>query len=233
MTVPARWPERNPCIARTIASRSRPARRTTGEVTRAEAGWQPEHAAAPGGGWPKAVGAVTAAAIEASPIAAARAFPTALDHRDAVVLERERADALAGGREVRVQHRRGGHADRRLAHAAPEPAGRHDDRLDLRHLRDAHRIVGVEVRLLDAAVLDRALLHEETRQPVDERAGNLPLDLRRVDGVAGIGRAHDAPHLDLVAAGHRDLGARGHVAAERHHLRQAARHALPRRLAPA
>src|SRR5256885_8256860 len=64
--------------SRTIASRSRPARRTTGEVTRAEAGWQPEHAAAPGGGWPKAVGAVTAAAIEASPIAAARAFPTAL-----------------------------------------------------------------------------------------------------------------------------------------------------------
>src|SRR6185295_1181531 len=38
MTVPARWPERNSCMARTIASRSRPASRTTGEVTRAEAG---------------------------------------------------------------------------------------------------------------------------------------------------------------------------------------------------
>ena len=42
----------------------------------------------------------------------------------------------------------------------------------------------VEVRLLDAAVLDRALLHEQRGQPVDERPGDLPLDLRRVDGVA-------------------------------------------------
>src|SRR6185369_15421746 len=197
-----------------MASRSSPARRTTGEVTRAEAGWQPEQAAAPGGGCPEAAEAVTAAAIETSPIAAARAFATALHHRDAVVLERERADALAGRRGERVEHRRRGHADRRLAHAAPEPAGRHDDRLDLRHLRDAHGIVAVEVGLLDAAVLDGALFHEDGREPVDERPGDLPLDLRRVDRVARIRRAHDAVHLDLVAAGDRDLGARGHVAAE-------------------
>ena len=101
-----------------------------------------------------------------------------------MVLQRERADALAGRGEERVEDRGRGHADRRLADAAPEPAGRHDDRLDLRHLRDPHRVVRVEVLLLDAAVLDRALLHEQRGQPVDERPGDLPLDLRRVDGVA-------------------------------------------------
>src|SRR5437867_13371129 len=124
-----------------------------------------------------------------------------LPELDAVVLQRERTNTLAGSCEIRVQHRRWCHTDRRLAHAAPEPAGRHDDRLDLRHLRDPHRIVAVEVRLLDAAVLDRALLHEYRGQPVDERPGDLPLDLRRVDGIPGIRRADDAPDLDLVAAG--------------------------------
>ena len=71
--------------------------------------------------------------------------------------------------------------------------------LHLRHLRDAHRLVGVEVLLHDAPVLDRALLHEQRRQAVDERARDLALDLRRVDRVARIGGRDDAVHLDLVA----------------------------------
>src|SRR5262245_15999015 len=50
--------------------------------------------------------------------------------RDVVVLERDRADALAGRREERVEHRRRRHEDGRLADAAPEAAGRHDARLD-------------------------------------------------------------------------------------------------------
>ena len=50
-------------------------------------------------------------------------------------------------------------------------------------------LVGVEVRLLDGAVLHGALAVEHRGQPVDERARDLPLDLRRVDGIAGIGRA--------------------------------------------
>ena len=52
-------------------------------------------------------------------------------------LQRQRADALAGRGEDRVQHRGTGHRDGRLADAAPEPAGRHDHRLHLRHLGDA------------------------------------------------------------------------------------------------
>src|SRR5262249_29610778 len=99
------------------------------------------------------------------------------------------------------------------------------------HLLDPHRVVVVEVRLLDVAVLDRALLQEHARQPVDERAGDLPLDLRGVDGVPAIGGRDDAMDLDLVAVGHGDLGARRNVAVERHHLRQPAIDTLRRRLA--
>ncbi len=74
MTVPARCPERNSCIARTMAVRSAPSRRGTGDVTRDEVGWQPEHETAPAGG---SAQATRAAAIEPSPIAAATAFRTA------------------------------------------------------------------------------------------------------------------------------------------------------------
>src|SRR5690349_6297093 len=64
----------------------------------------------------------------------------------AVVLQRHRAVALARGPVDRVQHRGRGHADGRLADPAPGVAtALDDDGLDLRHLRDAHRLVGIEV----------------------------------------------------------------------------------------
>src|ERR1700758_1873480 len=81
--------------------------------------------------------------------------------RDVVVLERDRSDTLAGCREERIEHGGGGDEDRRLADAAPESAGRHDDRFAFGHLRDAHRVVGIEVGLLDAAILYRALAVEQ------------------------------------------------------------------------
>jgi ABC transporter substrate binding protein len=55
-----------------------------------------------------------------------------------VVLERERPDPLSGRREDGVEYRWSGHEDRRLTDAAPEPARRHDDALDLGHVADAH-----------------------------------------------------------------------------------------------
>src|SRR5882762_9924075 len=67
---------------------------------------------------------------------AARAFPArsenaialALHQFNAVVLQRHRADALAGRPIERVQNRRRGDADRRLADSAPERAsGGHQD----------------------------------------------------------------------------------------------------------
>src|SRR5882762_4215463 len=73
---------------------------------------------------------------EAGIESAARAFPArsentiaqALHQFNAVVLQRHRADALAGRPIERVQNRRRGDADRRLADSAPERAsGGHQD----------------------------------------------------------------------------------------------------------
>src|SRR5712691_3234787 len=100
----------------------------------------------------------------------AKAFPTRNENAiaqashqfNAVVLQRHRADALAGRPVEGVQHRRRRHADGGLADAAPDRAsGRHEDRFHFRHLRDAHRVVLVEVRLLASPVLHSALLEEE------------------------------------------------------------------------
>src|SRR5258705_12491771 len=172
----------------------------------------------------------------------AKAFPATNENAiaqashqfNAVVLQRHRADALAGRPVERVQHRRRRDADRRLADAAPDrAAGRQEDGFHFRHLRDAHRVVLVEVRLLDAAVLHRALLEEQRRQPVDERPRDLALDLRRVYRVARVGGGDDAVHLDLVAVAHRDLAGRADEAVERLHLREPAVYPLGRGLAPA
>src|SRR5215475_1183237 len=109
-----------------------------------------------GAGWVWLAGRAWAAAV-------AGRRPIASGHLDVVVLQRERADALSGRLEERIEHRGRRDADRRLTHPAPGIAatGREDDRFDLGHLGDAHRVVVVEVGLLDAAVLDGALLIEQ------------------------------------------------------------------------
>src|SRR3989449_3593673 len=161
----------------------------------------------------------------------AKAFPATNENAsaqtsnqfNAVVLQRHRADALAGRPVERVQHRRRRDADRRLADSAPDRAsGRHDDGFHFRHLRDAHRVVLVEVRLLDAAVLHRALLEKERREAVDERARDLALDLRRVHRVARVGRGDDAVYLDLVAVLDRDLAGGRYEAVQAMQVRKAA-----------
>ena len=65
-------------------------------------------------------------------------------------------------------------------HRELPPEG-HDHRFDLRHLGDAHRVVLVEICLLDRAVLDGALLIEQRGQTVDERAE--PLAVRSAPGL--------------------------------------------------
>jgi hypothetical protein len=55
----------------------------------------------------------------------------------------------------------------------------------------------LEVVLLHAAVLQRALAEQRRRQAVHERALDLRLDLLRIDGVARIGGRDDAVHLQL------------------------------------
>src|SRR5262249_58776910 len=106
-------------------------------------------------------------------------------------------------------------------------------RFDFGHLSDPHRVVGIEVGLLDPAVLHGAVPIEQSGEPVDEGARDLAVNLRRIDRVAGIGGTDDAVDFDLVATRHRDFGRRGDVAAVAHLLGEAAIDALWCRLAPA
>ena len=141
---------------------------------------------------------------------------------------------MARGLEERIEHGGRGDADRRLADAAPGVAasGWHEDRFDFRHFGDAHRVVVIEVGLLDAAVLDGALLIEQRGQAVDERARDLPVDLGRVDGVGWICCADDPVHFDLVAASNRDFRRSRHIGVERLHVCEPTIDALRCRLAP-
>src|SRR5215475_7892045 len=85
-----------------------------------------------------------------------------LRHSQIVVHQWERSDALAGRRKDCVEHCGCGDADRRLADATPEAARWHDDRLDLRHLRDAHRVVIIEVGQNIGTALNRSLGIEQS-----------------------------------------------------------------------
>src|ERR671910_376625 len=126
-------------MAATISSAGRPWIGGMAEPGIARTAWHPEQAAAPGG-------AAVSARAGAAPARTASASPAALTSRRAQVriLQRQGADALARRREDGVEHGRRGDRDRRLPDPAPEAAGRDQNRLHLRHLVDAHDVVGVE-----------------------------------------------------------------------------------------
>jgi hypothetical protein len=132
---------------------------------------------------------------------AAMAGPQQLSsgHLQTVIFQWEAAVTVPSRGSDGVEDR--GRRDRngRFTNAAPEAARGHYDRLHLWHLSNTHHVIGVEVLLLDPPRLDGALAHEQRGQAVYEGARNLPLDLRRIDGVARIRRCHDAVDLDVVA----------------------------------
>src|SRR6185369_9453273 len=74
---------------------------------------------------------------------------------------------------------------------------------------------------------------EQSGETKYERAGDLPLDLCRIDGCAGIGGGDDAMHFDLVTVGDGDFGDGSGVACEPHLLGDTAKQAFGRGLMPA
>ena len=114
-----------------------------------------------------------------------------------VVVERQRADAFAGGRKDRIRQCRRDHRNRGFADAAPAPCARDDDGLDLRHLRQPQHPVIVEIRLLDAAVPDRDLAVKRGSERKHGRAFDLHLDGERVDDRAAVDGADHAMHAQL------------------------------------
>ena len=107
--------------------------------------------------------------------------PLGLRVSQIMVLQRQRADALAGCREDRITQRR--RDDRNRGLADPAPGRRRWARSRSRSSASGqpqHRIV-VEIRLLDAAVLDGDLAVEGGGEREDGRAFDLHLDRQRVD----------------------------------------------------
>src|SRR2546422_59400 len=147
--------------------------------------------------------------------------------------DRQLADALAGGREDRVRH---GGRDRRRAWFADPTGGflaRHDVHLDLRHFAHAQHPVVVEVRLLDAAVLERDLAVEGRGKAVHDGALNLAPDDIGVYRHAAVHRGDHAVHLRRAVRAHRDLRDLRAPAAEGKHYGDAAVNAGGQRLTPA
>ena len=116
----------------------------------------------------------------------------------ALIFERQVADALACCRKNRIQHRWRGHRNGGLAHTAPKATGGHDHRLDLGHVSQLEHRVGVEVFLLDAAIFDSALAVKRRGQAIGKRAFYLRFNLLRVHGVAAIGRSHNAVDFEFA-----------------------------------
>src|SRR6267143_880792 len=147
--------------------------------------------------------------------------------------DRQLADALAGGREDRVRH---GGRDRRRARFADSTGGflaRHDVHLDLRHFAHSQHPVVVEVRLLDAAVLERDLAVEGRGEAVHDGALDLAPDDIGVYRHAAVNRGDHAVHLRRAVRAHRDLRDLRAPAAEGKHYGEAAVHASGQRLTPA
>ena len=85
---------------------------------------------------------------------------------------------------------------------SPTPVGGfgrlHDMHLDLRHLVDAQHLIGVEVGLLDLAVLQRDRAIERRAEAEADAAFHLRRDHVGIDRRAAIDGADDAVDLDLA-----------------------------------
>src|SRR5512136_2226682 len=103
---------------------------------------------------PVATQAAAQAATATSNSARTLSFVRWLRERQPVVLQRQRADALAGRGEDRVADRRRNRGLAGLADPAPEASARREHHLDLGHLAQAHHAIIVEVRLLHASLAD-------------------------------------------------------------------------------
>ena len=100
-------------------------------------------------------------------------------------------------------------------------------------LGDPHHRVGVEVRLLDAAAVERDLAVERRGHRVDRAALHLRLDLIRVDRDPAVDRADEAVDPYRAVVGDRDLGHVRRVARVGEAHRDAARASRRQRRAPA
>ena len=114
---------------------------------------------------------------------------------------RQRADARANRVEDGVADRRRDHRHRRLAAAHRRLAITDDADIDFRNLAHPHRRIAVEVPLLDATILHRALLEHCDRGAPEDRALNLGAHAVRVDDRADVHGDGDLLQRHLAGLG--------------------------------
>src|SRR5579883_1977384 len=150
-----------------------------------------------------------------------------------VGIDRHPAQALSGCGKDRVGD--GGHdaGGPGLAHAAGRLGALDDVNLDRRRLVHADHLVGVEIGLLDTAVLQRDLAIERSGGTKGYPAHELGLDRVGVDDGPAIHRADHAADADIAVLRYLDLGDLREIAAEHELQRDAAADALGQILAPA
>src|SRR5215831_1787436 len=128
-----------------------------------------------------------------------------------MVAQRQGADALARDRKDRIAHRQKNRRNTRFANATPfVTTAQRQVRLDLGHGIEAKHLVGIEIALSDAALLDADLAIEEGCEPIGDAALQLFLysaGIHRMPAVHGTDHTLH-PYLALLA--HRDFGDLAH-----------------------
>src|SRR5271169_7204782 len=129
-------------------------------------------------------------------------------------VDRRLAQALASCRKDCVGHCGNDGRSPALTHPARRLGTLDDVDLDGRRLIDAQDLVGIEVGLLNAAVLQRDLAIERCRHAEHDRALDLSPDGIGIDDSATIDRADDAPDTNRAILRHFDFGNLRHIGPE-------------------
>src|ERR1700704_3595693 len=119
--------------------------------------------------------------------------------------DRKRADALACRREDRIRDRRCDDSRPGFADAAGRLSALHEMGLDHRCFIHSNRSVGVEIALLDAAVLQIDLTVHCSRQPEDRSAFHLRGHYVGINDDTTVYRANDALHANRTVTRYLDF----------------------------
>src|SRR5712675_3225051 len=148
-------------------------------------------------------------------------------------VDRQLSQALASCRKDRVGYCRSDGRSPGLTHSARRLGVLDDVDFDRRRLIDAQDLVGIEVGLLDTAILETDLAIERRREPEHDRALDLRPDGIWIDDSAAIDCADNASDTNLSIPRHLDLSDLRHIGSEDELEGDAAADSLRQRLSPA
>ena len=159
--------------------------------------------------------------------------PFAFSDRKSFTRQRQRSHPMPGCGKDGVADCRRQWRQRRFTHARRRVVALDEVHIDLRGIGNAQHGVAIEVRFLDAAILDRQLKAHCRAQSVDDRAFALVLRAAEVDHRADVAGDHDTMHGDLLFCIDADVGDFREVTRMAEMEGEPERASLSQRLAPA